>query len=60
MRSALRRQTGYPHLNHQAKKATMSVYRGIGFILSVLMLFVALKQHHSAVEKSRRLCCILA
>ena len=60
MRFSLRRQTGFPHLNHQAKKATLSFYRVIGILLSVLVLFVAPRQHHSAVEKPRRLCCTLA
>ena len=60
MRSALRRQTGFPHLNHQAKKATLNFYRIISILLSVLMLLVALRQHHSVVEKARRLCCTLA
>ena len=60
MRFALRRQTEFPHLNLQAKKATLSFYRVIGILLSVLVLFVAPRQHHSAVEKPRRLCCTLA
>ena len=60
MRFALRRQIGSPHLNHQAKKATLSLYRVIGILLPVLVLFLALRQHHSAVEKPRRLCCTLA
>ena len=61
MRFALRRQTGFPHLNHQAKKATLSFYRVIGiFLLLLMLLFLALRQHHSAVEKLRRLCCTLA
>ena len=50
----------FPHLNHQAKKANLSFYRVIGILLSVLMLLVALRQHHSVVEKARRLCCTLA
>ena len=58
MRVALRRQSRFPHLNHQAKKATLSVIRVIGIFIPVLML--ALWQHHSAVEKPRRLCCTLA
>ena len=58
MRFALRRQTGFSHLNHQVKKATLSFCRVIGIFLPVLML--ALRQHHSAVEKPRRLCCTLA
>ena len=58
MRFALPRQTGFPHLNHQAKKATLSFYRIIGIFLPIFML--VLRQHCSAVEKSRRLCCILA
>ena len=55
MRFALRRQTGF---SHQVKKATLSFCRVIGIFLPVLML--ALRQHHSAVEKPRRLCCTLA
>ena len=58
MRFALRRQTGFPHLNHQAKKATLSFYRVIGIFLPIFML--ALRLHCSAVEKPRRLCCIMA
>ena len=58
MRFALRRQSGFSHLNHQVKKATLSFCRVIGIFLPVLML--ALRQHHSAVEKPRRLCCTLA
>ena len=46
----------FPHLNHQAKKATPSFYRVIGILLPVLL---ALRQHHSAVEKPRRLCVAL-
>ena len=60
MRSALRRQTGFPYLNHQAKRATLSFYRVIGILRPVLMLFLALRQHHCAVEEPRRLCCTLA
>ena len=58
MRFALRRQSGFSHFNHQVKKATLSFCRVIGIFLPVLML--ALRQHHSAVEKPRRLCCTLA
>ena len=58
VRFALQRETGSPHLNHQAKKATLSFYRVIGIFLPIFML--ALRQHCSAVEKPRRLCCILA
>ena len=58
MRFALRRQSGFSHLNHQVKKATLSFCRVVGIFLPVLML--ALRQHHSAVEKPRRLCCTLA
>ena len=58
MRFSLQRQTGFHHLNHQAKKATSSFYRVIGILLPVFML--ALRQHRSAVEKPRRLCCTLA
>ena len=57
MRFSLQRQTGFLHLNHQAKKATSSFYRVIGILLPVFML--ALRQHHSAVEKPRRLCVAL-
>ena len=61
MRFALRRQIGSPHLNHQAKTASLSFYRVIGIFLPLLMLlFLALRQHHSAFEKPRRLCCTLA
>ncbi len=58
MRFALRRQIGSPHLNHQAKTASLSFYRVIGIFFSVLMLFVTLRQHHSTVEKPRRLCWV--
>ena len=57
---AQRRQTGFSHLNHQAKQASLSFCRVIGILLPVLMQLLALRQHHSAVENPRRLCCTLA
>eukprot|EP00964_Phaeocystis_antarctica_P039029 scaffold22320_cov63-Phaeocystis_antarctica.AAC.2 len=56
MRFALRRQTGFPHLNHQAKKATLSFYRVIGIFLPIFML--ALRQHCSAVDENRAACVV--
>eukprot|EP00964_Phaeocystis_antarctica_P068644 scaffold41600_cov82-Phaeocystis_antarctica.AAC.1 len=47
----------FPSLYHQAKKVTVSFYRVIGIFIPVLML--ALRQHHSAVEKPCRLSCTL-
>ena len=56
IRFALRRQTGFPHLNHQANKATLSFYRVVGILLPVLMLFVACRQHHTARSRNRAVC----
>ena len=60
MRFALRRQTGFSHLNHQVKKATLSFCRVIGIFLPVLMLLSALGLRHSGSGKPRHLCCTLA
>ena len=53
MRFALRRQTGFPHLNHQAKTTSLSFYRVIGILLPFLMAF---RQHHTARSRNRAAC----